>query len=64
MARKRKTLGMASLTRKHFTGIADILCEHNASNSLINSFARYFRGMNPRFNTTRFVDYVDRCKRR
>jgi hypothetical protein len=63
MARKRKTLGMASLTKKHFIGIANILCENNASNRMVNDFASYFKRANPRCDSGRFVDHVDRCKR-
>lgn len=62
MARK-KTLGMASLTKKHFVGIADILCAYDASDGMVSAFADYFGRANKQFRRDQFVAHVDRCKR-
>jgi hypothetical protein len=54
---------MASLTRKHFQAIADVLCDTGASNRTIEGFSNYFQTENPRFNRSRFEAAVQKCKR-
>jgi len=55
---------MAALTKKHFQAVADILCEQNASASMIDAFGSYFRSENPRFDSGRFGDWIVKCKRK
>jgi len=56
--------GLDAVTKKDFTAIADILCQHDARASMVGDVADYFKTQNPRFNRDRFVEAVRTCKRK
>jgi len=52
-----------AMSRKHFTAIAEILCETGASQSTGRELARFFKSDNPAFKIDRFMTATKRCKR-
>ena len=49
----------AILTKRYFVEVADILVKHDASDDMIWDFADYFERSNPKFDSVRFMDYID-----
>jgi len=52
-----------AMTRKHFTEIADILCETGASQRTGQELARFFKSDNPAFKIEKFMTATKRCRR-
>lgn len=61
--RSPKLRGLDGVTKKDFQAIADILCEHRASDPLVSDVARYFKSQNSNFKTERFIDATRSCDR-
>ena len=57
------------MTKKHFIALADVIREHNGTTddsmfegAHLETLARFCEGQNPRFNTRRWLDYINgRC---
>lgn len=47
------------ITKKHYIKIAEILGNNNASDKMVNDFARYFREDNPAFKIGKFTLAVE-----
>jgi hypothetical protein len=59
--RRKKTLG--EVTKKDFIAIAETLCQHRATSSLVLDLASYFKSQNPHFDVARFQKATMTCKR-
>lgn len=64
MAKRRKSTGLAGVTKKDFIAIAKILCENGASSMIATEMALYFKSENPNFDNARFWTAATKgCKR-
>jgi len=62
MKRRRRRASLAGVTKKDFTSIASILCNHGSPMGLATDLSRYFGSQNPRFNEMRFLRAVRACR--
>lgn len=62
--KRRRSRALGEPTKKDFQAIAQILCEHDASEAMVGAFSRHFHAQNPRFDAGRFNAAVANCKRR
>jgi hypothetical protein len=61
--RRRRRNSLGEPTKKDFQAMADVLCRHGASDSLVGDIAHYFGSQNPRFRSDLFIRATKACKR-